>query len=238
MISVVIPAYNESERIIGPLLDIDRYFRKQKSKYEIIVVNDGSKDNTELVVKQLMVKIKNLKIINNPENEGKGYSVRTGMTTAKGDYILFMDADGSTSIREIKKVLPYLKGGYDIVIGSRQIAGSQIISPKPAGRRVLGDVFGFMVRTITGVKGFCDTQCGFKAFSADAAKKIMPKCKISRWAFDPEILAIAINLKYKIKEVPVIWTYSPKSKVNFKGMAQSVVDLFKIRWNLINKKYE
>jgi dolichyl-phosphate beta-glucosyltransferase len=236
-LSVIIPAYNEERRLPRTLVEIDRYLRKQTYEYETIVVSDGSKDRTAEVVRELQSKIANLKIIDEKENHGKGYAVRRGMLGAKGEVRLFTDADNSTSIDQVEKMLSYFKTGFDIVIGSRDVKGAVITYPQPWYRRKLGDVFNLFVQIIVGLWGIWDTQCGFKAFSSKAVNDILPRCKIDRWAFDPEILKIGKKLGYKIKEVSVIWENDPESKVKLKGMIKMGFDLLKIRWNLITGKY-
>ncbi|MFH1656659.1 MAG: dolichyl-phosphate beta-glucosyltransferase [Candidatus Nealsonbacteria bacterium] len=236
-LSVIIPAYNEEKRIPSTLIDIDKYLRKQTFSYEILVVNDGSKDNTAKVVRGLQRKIKNLKLIDNKKNHGKGFVTRQGLMKAKGEYRLFTDADNSTSINQVKKLLPFFKKGYDIVIGSRDVKGAVLDPPQPLKRIIVGNIFNLSVQVIVGLWGIWDTQCGFKALSAEAVSKILPKCSIDRWAFDPEILKIGKKLGYKIKEVPVVWKNDLESKVKLKGMIKMGFDLLKIRLNLIIGKY-
>jgi len=236
-LSVVIPAYNEEKRLPRTLIEIDKYLRKWPKEYEIIVVNDGSKDGTSDVVRKLQSKIANLKLIDNKENRGKGYVVRQGLLSAQGKIRLFSDADNSTSIDHIEKMLPWFERGFDIVIGSRDIKGAVLDPPQPFFRRFVGNVFNLMVQIIVGLWGIWDTQCGFKAFSEKAAKDILPRCKVDRWAFDPEILIIGKKLGYKIKEVPVRWANDPNSKVKLKSIFRMAWDLFRIRWNLIMRKY-
>jgi len=236
-LSVVIPAYNEEKRLPRTLIEIDKYLRKWSKEYEIIVVNDGSKDGTSDVVRKLQSKIANLKLIDNKENRGKGYVVRQGLLSAQGEIRLFSDADNSTSIDHIEKMLPWFERGFDIVIGSRDIKGAVLDPPQPFFRRFVGNIFNLMVQIIVGLWGIWDTQCGFKAFSEKAAKDILPRCKVDRWAFDPEILIIGKKLGYKIKEVPVRWANDPNSKVKLKSIFRMAWDLFRIRWNLIMRKY-
>ena len=237
-LSVIIPAYNEEKRLSKTLFDIDNYLKAQSYDYEIIVVSDGSKDRTAGLVREMQSKIPNLKLIDNKQNHGKGFVVRQGMTEAKGEYRLFTDADNSTSIDQTEKMLPYFKQGFDIVIGSRDIKGAVLAEPQPLIRRFIGNVFNLMVQVLVGLWGIWDTQCGFKALSAKASQDILKKCRIDRWAFDPEILIIAKKSGYKIKEVPVVWVNDPDSKVKLKGIIKMGFDLLRIRWNLITKKYK
>jgi dolichyl-phosphate beta-glucosyltransferase len=237
-LSVVIPAYNEEKRLPKTLKEIDRYLSKQLYDYEILVVNDGSTDKTTQIVENLKSEIPNLKLIDNKINQGKGAVVKQGMLEAKGDFRIFTDADNSTPIEEIEKMWPYFKEGYDIVIGSRDLKGAILDPPQPIWRRILGEIFGFLTNLIVGTWGISDTQCGFKCFTKKAAEDIFPRCKISRFAFDPEILIIAKKLGYKIKEIPIYWRNDPDSKVKFKSMVNMGIDLLRIRLNLLKKVYE
>lgn len=237
-LSVIIPAYNEERRLPKTLEDIDKYLRKQNYDYEILVVNDGSKDKTVKVAESLASKIKNLKVTGYKKNQGKGYAVRFGMLAALGDYRLFTDADNSTSIDQIEKIWPWLAEEFDIVIGSRNIKGAILDPPQPWLRKIiLGEGFKLYRKVIVDLWGIEDTQCGFKCFTKKAAKEIFPKCQINRFAFDPEFLIVAKKLGYKIKEIPVIWKNDPESKVKFKNMVKMGFDLLKIRFNLLVHKY-
>ena len=237
-LSIIVPAYNEEKRLAQTLKEVDNYLRAQKYGYEIIVVNDGSKDKTAEVVRGLMAEIKNLRLIDNKKNYGKGYVVRQGMLEAKGEYRLFTDADNSTSINQIEKMWPEFEKGYNIVIGSRDVKGAILDPPQPLYRRLLGDVFILMRKLICGLWNIEDTQCGFKGLTAQSAQAIFPKCQIDRFAFDPEILILAKKIGYKIKEIPVYWKNDPHSNVKLKSMLKMGIDLLKIRWSLITKKYD
>jgi dolichyl-phosphate beta-glucosyltransferase len=237
-LSVIIPAYNEEKRLPKTLTEIDEYFKKQAYDYEILVVNDGSRDKTAEIVRGFTPVIKNLRLIDNKKNRGKGFVVKQGMLMAKGEYRLFTDADHSTSIDQIEKIWPEFQKGYDIVIGSRDIKGA-ILDPAQAWpRRISGEIFKLLRKIILNLWEVEDTQCGFKGFKARAAEKVFPKCKIERFSFDPEILLIAKKMGYKIKEVPVHWKNDPESKVKLKSAIKMAIDLLKIRWNLMSpKKY-
>ena len=237
-LSVIIPAYNEEKRLPKTLEEIDKYLSKQNYDYEILVVNDGSKDKTAEVVRCLTPGVKHLRLIDNKENYGKGYVVRQGMLEAKGEYRIFTDADNSTSIDQIEKMWPEFKQGYDIVIGSRDVKGAVLNPPQSWLRNViLGEGFKLIRKIIIGLWEIQDSQCGFKGFTDRAANEIFPRCKINRFAFDPEILVIAKKLGYKIKEIPVYWRNDLESKVKFKSMIKMLIDLFKIRLNLIKGIY-
>jgi len=237
-LSVIIPAYNEEKRLSNTLFDIDKYLSRQTYKYEILVVNDGSKDKTSEVAKNLMPQIRNLKVIGYDINQGKGYAVKFGMLKAEGEYRLFTDADNSTSIDQVEKMWPLLKEKYDVVIGSRDVKGAILDPPQPVYRRFLGEFFSLFTSILCGIWGIKDTQCGFKCLTKKAAENVFPKCRVNRFAFDPEILIIAKKLRYKIKEIPVYWKNDLESKVKIKSMIKMGIDLFKIRWNLITRKYD
>jgi len=237
-LSVVIPAYNEEKRLPKTLAEIDKYLRRQNYDYEILVVNDGSRDKTVEVGKSLITTIRNLKITGYENNQGKGFAVRFGMLKAQGDYRLFADADNSTSLDQVEKMWPYFKEGYDVVIGSRDIEGAVLNPPQPWIRNVvMGEGFKFYRKLIIGLWGIEDTQCGFKCFTQRATEDIFPKCLISRFAFDPEILVIARKMGYRLKEIPVYWKNDLESKVKFKSVINMALDLIRIRLNLIKGAY-
>lgn len=236
-LSVIIPAYNEEKRIPRTLRDIHNYLRNQDYQWEIIVVSDGSTDNTVGAVKDLSSEIDNLRVIDFEQNKGKGFGVKVGMLEAEGDYRLFADADNSTSIDQVEKMWPEFEAGFDIVIGSRDVKGAELRPPQPFHRRLLGEVFGLFVSLTCGLWRIKDSQCGFKGFTKQSTEDIFPRAKIKGFAFDPEILALAKKLDYKIKEIPVIWKNDPDSKVNFGNMIKMGKDLLRIRANFIKNKY-
>lgn len=238
-LSIVIPAYNEEKRLPKTLEAIDDYLRRQSYDCEIIVVNDGSKDGTAEAVRGMSSVIKNLKLIDNKINQGKGGVVRQGMLEAQGEFRLFTDADNSTSVDQIEKMWPEFEKGFDVVIGSRDVKGAVLDPPQPFLRNViLGEGFKLYRKFIIGLWKIEDTQCGFKCFKKEAAENIFPKCKINRFAFDPEILVVAKKLGYKIKEVPIYWKNDVESKVKPSSMVKMALDLLKIRLNLIKKMYD
>ncbi|MBI2098322.1 MAG: glycosyltransferase family 2 protein [Candidatus Wildermuthbacteria bacterium] len=236
-LSVVIPVYNEENRLPRTLRDVDAYLRKQDYEYEIIVVNDGSRDRTAEVTNALAREIANLRLVNNQKNRGKGYAVRQGMLEAKGAYRVFSDADNSTSITHVGRMWPEFEKGFDVVIGSRDTKGAVIAVRQPWWRRRLGDVFNLVVQLLSGLWGIWDTQCGFKGFSARAAQEIFSRAKINRWAFDVEVLVIAKKLGYQIKEVPVTWVNDRQSKVRLSGMAKMLLDVLQISMNNVMNRY-
>lgn len=235
-LSIVIPAYNEEKRIPATLLDIDQKLKNKNFNYEILVVDDGSKDNTVQVVKNLKNKIANLNIIENPENHGKGWGVCRGMLLASGKYALFMDADNSTTIDQFDNFLPYFNEGYDVVIGSIWIEGAKINEKAGFYRRLLGKISKLIIRIVLGLN-ILDTQRGFKAFKKEVINPIFSRQTIWRWGFDFEILYIAKKLGYKIKEVPVIWNNPGESKVKLSSYFSTLLDLLKVRLNSFLGKY-
>ncbi len=237
-LSVVIPAYNEEHRIGKTLEVIGNYLRMQNYEYEILVVVDGAKDKTAEVVERYKQRIKNLNLIDNKENHGKGWVVKLGMLKAVGEYRLFTDADNSTSIEQIEKFWPYIGQKYDIVIGSIEVEGAQINEHAQWYRRAVGHWSKYLIRTVAGLWNIHDTQRGFKLFSAAAATKIFSQAKIERFGFDIEILAVAKYLGYKVKEVPVIWNNSGESTVGLKSYIEVFKDLLRIRWFLWTGVYK
>ena len=235
-LSVVIPAYNEENRIEKTLLSVDEYLSKQPYDYEILVVNDGSKDKTAEIVSGLTGKLRGLKLIDNKENHGKGWVVRQGMLSAQGDYRLFTDADNSTTIDHVEIFFPFFAQDYDIIIGSRRLKDSVIAVKQPWIRDFLGGIFRLVVHTLVPL-GLRDSQAGFKMFSKKATEIVFPKQTIFRWAFDVEILAIAKKLGFRINEVPIKWINDAESHVKLSGMVKMLFEVLRIRWNLWTNKY-
>lgn len=226
MISIIIPAYNEEERIGITLEKIQTYLDQNHPDYEILVVDDGSKDNTTKIVKSLN---SNIKIIKQEINQGKGAAVRRGMLEANGDICLFTDADLSTPIYEIEKTLKSHQEGFDVCIGSRALQSELIKEHQPWYREMMGKTFNKIVQLLV-VKGIQDTQCGFKSFKSSAAKEIFKNCKINGFAFDVETVFLANKLKYSIKEIPVEWYNDERSKVNpITDSTKMFLEILKIR---------
>ncbi|MFA5889110.1 MAG: dolichyl-phosphate beta-glucosyltransferase [Candidatus Paceibacterota bacterium] len=227
-LSIIIPAYNEEHRITETLFDIHNTMQGQLFDYEILVVNDGSRDNTADVVEALQKQISKLYLINNSENHGKGWVIKQGMFRAVGNYRLFMDADNSTRVQEITKMLPYLQQGFDVVIGSRYIKESDIVIKQPWVRSFPGKIFRIITHILIPT-GVTDLTCGFKIFSEKAVNVIFPQQTIFRWSFDVELLFLAKRNKLKIKEIPVIWMDNNKSRVKFRDMVRSFFEIIQIR---------
>jgi glycosyltransferase involved in cell wall biosynthesis len=235
-LSVVIPAYKEEQRIVQTLRHTQDFLQAQGYEYEILVVVDGSPDNTAGVVAALAQDIPQLKLINNSENHGKGFVVKQGMLAATGDVRVFMDADNSTTIDHVASFLPYFEQGYEVVIGSRRIQGSHITVHQPWFRDFLGGVFRLIVHTLVPLR-VTDSQCGFKAFTASAAEQVFPKQTISRWAFDVEVLAIARKMGLKMQEAPVTWMNDTASTVRLSGMVRMLFEVAQVRLNLWAGRY-
>jgi dolichyl-phosphate beta-glucosyltransferase len=237
-LSVIIPAYKEAERIPKTLDKVKEFLSKQSYDWEVIVVNDGSPDKTAEIVSE-WIKSKsqnqNFKLIDNPTNKGKGGVVKQGLLEARGDWRLVMDADSSTDIKEVDKLLPYTDE-FECVIGSRYLQKDSIKVKQPFYRRAISRIGNILIRVMLGIKSV-DTQCGFKLYSAGFSKKIIPLQRIMRWGFDSEILAIGIKKGYKIKEVPVDWYDDSRTTVKKSAAIQTLKEIFAIKWNMIRGKY-
>lgn len=235
-LSVVIPAYKEAHRI-HKILDAIYEFSKIKDySIETIVVVDGSPDNTAEVAEKYQENLKNFRVIDRKENRGKGYTVKEGMLAAKGQFVLFSDADNSTPIEQVDKLLKY-RNDYDVIIGSRYVYGGKLAIPQSFVRKIGGRTLNFIIRT-TAVSGIADTQCGFKLFSNKAAKEIFARQTFERFSFDIEILAIARSLGYKIREVGITWYDDPHSTVNpIKDGIRMIKDAWQVRKNIKARMY-
>jgi len=239
-LSVVIPAYKEKERIGSNLLEIESFLSTKSFDYEIIVVVDGSPDNTAEVAKNYSSQVKNLRVINNKENHGKGYVVRQGLLEAKGKFVVFLDADGSTSITHLEKALPELENGADLVVGSRKIKGAFVQIHQPKYREIMGEGGNWLIRIVLGLWSFPDTQCGFKALTGQAAHEVASRMVVDRFGFDFELIILAKVLGFKIVQMPVRWLNEEGSTVSLtgpNGFIQVLIDLFKTRGRLITGKY-
>ncbi len=235
-ISIVIPAYNEEFRIHPTLDDIHMYMSRVNYEYEVIVVDDGSRDMTVEVLKEYESKLKNFRVLRNEVNMGKGYSVKRGMLEARGELKLFMDADNSVKISNLDRFILEIQNGFDVVIGSIEIEGAVTKDNNQWYRRVLGRLSKVLIRTIA-TPGIYDTQRGFKLFTKEATENIFPLLTIYRWGFDIEVLAIALNKDIKIKEIPVEWDNVGGSSVNLVSYIRTLVELVRIKCNLLFKRY-
>jgi glycosyltransferase involved in cell wall biosynthesis len=235
--SIIIPAYNEAARIDATLEKVLHYAAQHGWDAEVIVVNDGSRDNTVEIVQSHMQRNATLRLLENPGNRGKGYSVRNGMMHADGEVLLFSDADLSSPIEEAPKLLGAIAEGADIAIGSRWMQSELQTQRQPLYRQFFGRIFNLMLRLILGLQ-FKDTQCGFKAFTRRSAQAIFPQQKIERWGFDPELLYLAKKYGFKVAEVPVAWAHSTGTRISpLRDGTRMVVEMLKIRWNALTGKY-
>ena len=230
-LSIVIPAYNEAQRLPQTLAHVDGFLKEQKFSAEVIVVDDGSRDNTLGAVRafhfQTAVK---LRLLANFRNRGKGASVRRGMAAARGEFILFTDADLSTPITELNGLFAAMEKGADVAMGSRAVAGAHVLTPQPWYREFMGRTFNRFVQGLV-LPGLHDTQCGFKLFRRAAARRLFKYLTTPRFGFDVEVLYLARRAKFNIAEVPVEWRNALGSTVSpLKDSLTMFADLFRIRW--------
>lgn len=228
--SIILPAFNESARI-GPSLEKALAFvREQRWSVEIVVVNDGSHDDTADIVKSFMAHAPEIRLLENPGNHGKGYSVRNGMLNARGDVLLFSDADFSSPIYEALKLTAAIEQGADVAFGSRWLLAETQTRRQSLLRQFVGRAYNLVLRVILGLP-YKDTQCGFKAFTRQAAEIIFTRQQIEGWGFDPEILFIARKYALKMSEVAVEWANDDRSKIN------PIVDGIKMFCELLTIRY-
>jgi len=239
-LSVIVPAYNESERIEKTLRRFNEYLFPQPYNYEIVVVNDGSRDATADIVACLGGEIKNLRLVDRTENKGKGYTVREGMLASRGKIRLFADADNATDISHFEKMRPLFDQGYEVVIASRDprdAPGARQAVSQSWWKRMLGAMGNRYIQYLA-VRGIWDTQCGFKAFRGHAAEQLFGVSRVDRWAFDVEILALTRRLNFKIGIIPAYWVNDPKTHVTLSGYLKSLWEVFKIHQNLKYHRYQ
>lgn len=245
-LTIVIPAYNEARRLPATLERILDYLDRQDYAARIIVVDDGSTDGTAAAARRYDQHHRRVEVIENP-HQGKGATVRRGMLAAEGNIVLFSDADLSTPIEEVERLLPWFEKGYDVVIGSREGADARRYD-EPGYRHLMGRVFNTLVQLLT-VRGIQDTQCGFKAFRREVAHDLFTRMQLYTddgtpiegamvTAFDVEILYLAQRQGYRIREVPVEWHYSNETKVNpLKDSWRNLRDVLTVRWNALRGVY-
>jgi glycosyltransferase involved in cell wall biosynthesis len=235
--SIVIPAYNETARIERALSSVSDCIRSRGWDAEVLVVDDGSTDDTAALVELWGRGHPEVRLIRNGRNRGKGYSVRNGMLRAAGEIVMFTDADLSSPIEEAERLFAAIDAGADIAIGSRWLIGRRIVHKQPLYRRVFGRCFNALTRTIMRLP-FADTQCGFKAFRHEAAQLVFGLQGIERWGFDPEILFIAIKRGLRITEVPVTWGHDERSRISYlrDGM-RMLIELVYVRWSALRGRY-
>lgn len=230
-LSVVIPVYNEEKRLHKTFAALEGlYAGNLFAQIEAIFVDDGSRDRTVEIIKNSNLKMP-YRVISYVPNRGKGRAVAVGMKASTMDYALLSDADISTSFEEIKKFIPYLEEGADVIIGTRKSKEAKMLKKQPFIRRNMGKGYTFLADLITGLS-VSDFTCGFKIFSRKAREAIFPHARIDRWSYDTEILYLAYRKNFKIKEVPVLWTNDENTRVNlFKDTIQSFVDILRIRFH-------
>ena len=237
-LSIVIPAYNECQRIEGTLERVMHCIDRCKWDAEVLVVDDGSSDDTTEIVQRWMQKYPRLHMVKNPGNRGKGYSVRNGLLQSAGDIVMFTDADLSSPMEEAERLMRAIDNGADVAIGSRWLDKQRQTKHQPLYRRFFGRCFNWVTRRVMGLP-FKDTQCGFKAFKREAAQVIFRLQTIERWGFDPEILFIARKLKYKIEEVPVTWGHDERSRMSYlKDGMKMLEEMAEIRGNSVRGRYD
>ena len=235
--SFIIPAYNEGARLGSTLDRVLSYIAAQRWDAEVVVVNDGSRDQTADMVLARAQTHPELRLIENPGNRGKGYSVRNGMLSARGEVLLFSDADLSSPIEEAKKLFAAIEAGADIAIGSRWLQPETQTQRQSPLRQFYGRLFNLALRLLLGLN-FKDTQCGFKAFTRGAALAIFPLQKIERWGFDPELLYLARRRGLKVKEVPVAWAHVEGTRLSpLRDGIRMFGEVLKIRWYALTGKY-
>jgi dolichyl-phosphate beta-glucosyltransferase len=235
--SIVLPAYNERERIAGSLDRILAYATRRGWNAEVIVVNDGSSDGTAEIVREYGRKHPALRLLENPGNRGKGYGVRNGMLHARGDILLFSDADLSSPIEEADKLFAAIAKGADVAIGSRWLDRRLQIRKQPLHRQLFGRIFNLALRLILSLQ-FQDTQCGFKAFTRHSAEAIFPLQKIERWGFDPELLYLARRFGFTVSEVPVAWSHREGTRINpLRDGIRMFGEILKVRWYALKGNY-
>ncbi len=235
--SIVIPAFNEALRINNALESVVACIRERGWSAEVIVVDDGSRDQTADLVRAFAASAPEVRLLQNSGNHGKGYSVRNGILHAFGDIVMFTDADLSAPFEEAEGLLSAISGGADIAIGSRWLERTRQTIRQPLYRQFFGRCFNAVTRLIMGLP-FADTQCGFKAFTRPAAQIIFQLQTIERWGFDPEILFIALKRGYKIVEVPVSWAHDERTRISYlKDGMRMLQDIAIVRWNAMLGRY-
>lgn len=236
--SIIIPAYNESERLTTSIPKVLEYVRDRRLRAEIIVVNDGSTDDTAEVVRRFAADNPTVALLENSGNRGKGYSVRNGMLHAKAAVAMFTDADLSSPIPEADKLFAALADGADVAIGSRWLKRELQTERQPLYRQLYGRLFNLGLGLVLGLN-YRDTQCGFKAFTRQAVQIIFTRQQIERWGFDPELLFLSNKFKLKTTEVPVEWAHDHRSKINpLRDGLKMGMEVLKIRWNDLMGRYE
>ena len=238
-LSLVVPAFNEEKRLRQMLIDAATYLRGRGAAFELIVVDDGSRDGTSPLVCNLAERdIPELRLIRLPANRGKGFAVRAGVLNAAGELVLFADADGATPIRELERLEAAIGAGADIAIGSRELRTDDVAIQARWHRRVIGRIFHGLVRSMV-LRGVLDTQCGFKLFRGEVAQDLFSRMRIDGFCFDVELLAMAKRRGYRIAETAVNWMDRPGSRVNLvRDSLRMARDLIVIRTLVLRGTYD
>lgn len=236
-LSVIIPCFNEESRLPASLVTINEYLEGCGLSYEVLIVDDGSSDETVRIAEEAARRNPRLSVHHYDENRGKGFAVAYGAARTRGEAVLFSDADLSTPLSEMEKLLPYLDKGFDVVIGSRGLRESDLKVRQPWWRERAGRMMNFMIRRASGLR-FRDTQCGFKLFSQRAARDIFPNLTVRRWMFDVEALVLARKLGYDIKDVPITWINSGESRVKASHFPNIMRELLHIRLHWLRRQPE
>jgi dolichyl-phosphate beta-glucosyltransferase len=235
--SIVIPAFNESARLPATLRSVADCVRAHGWNAEILVVNDGSTDATADVVRGFARSTPEVRLLENPGNRGKGYSVRAGMLEARGEVALFTDSDLSAPIEEAERLFAAIEQGADIAIGSRWLESNRQTQRQPLYRQFFGRCFNAVTRAVMCLP-FADTQCGLKAFTHEAAQTVFRLQTIERWGFDPEILFIALKRGFRVVEVPVGWAHDERTRLSYlKDGMKMLQEIAQIRWNAVCGRY-
>jgi dolichyl-phosphate beta-glucosyltransferase len=238
LISIIIPAYNESSRIGKALAEVLRCVHDRDWQAEILVVDDGSTDRTAAIVQEFAEVHPEVRLLNNPENRGKGFSVRQGVLHAVGEIVMFTDADLSAPMEEAERLFEALRQGADIAIGSRWLERKRQTLKQPLYRQFFGRCFNAITRVVMGLP-FADTQCGFKALHLPVAQTIFQLQRIDRWGFDPELLFIALKRGYRVREVPVTWGHDERSRLSYlKDGVKMLEEIAYIRWEAFAGAYD
>jgi len=231
-LSVVIPAFNEAARLPRTLERVTAFLREGSRSYEVLVADDGSTDQTAQKARAA-----GATVLRDDQNRGKGHAVRRGMLAARGQRRLMTDADLSTPIEELPRFLARMDEGFDVVIGSRALPGSTIEVHQPWFRENVGRVYNLFVRALA-LPGLRDTQCGFKLWSARAAREAFSAARLDGFSFDVEALYVARKRGYRIAEIPVVWRNDAASRVGLGGGSRAFPDLLRIRWHDWTGRYE
>lgn len=239
MLSIIIPLYNEEKRLQKTFDAINRFYSaKIAPSFEIIFVDDGSVDGTQVCIRQFSARFPQARLVSHKKNMGKGAAVRTGMLAARGDHRLMVDADMATDLLESGKFLPILRTGAGVAIGSRRISGAEVRIHQPRIREFMGSVYTKLANIMTGAH-VSDFTCGFKCFDATSAHEIFSRSCIARWSYDAEILFLARKLGFEIVEIPVVWNNDGATRVRlWKDIPRSFFDLFLIRFLSLVGKYD